>query len=75
MMPPDRWGEELVGRRTRRAEDAIALCDTRAGFEPLRAGALSGIYQITGIARLTGRSKSTGDATYTARLKTSAGNG
>jgi hypothetical protein len=33
----------------------------------------AGIYQITGIARLTGRSKSTGDATYTARLKTSAG--
>jgi hypothetical protein len=32
-----------------------------------------GIYQITGIASLTGRSKSTGDATYTARLKTGAG--
>jgi len=32
-----------------------------------------GIYQIIGIASLTGRSKSTGDATYTARLKTGAG--
>jgi len=26
-----------VGRRTRRAEDGIALRDIRAGFEPLRA--------------------------------------
>jgi hypothetical protein len=32
-----------------------------------------GIYQIIGIARLTGSSKSMGDAAYTARLKTVAG--
>ena len=32
-----------------------------------------GIYQIIGIASLTGRSKSISDATYTARLKTGAG--
>src|SRR5260370_4000415 len=31
------------------------------------------MYQITGIANLTGRSKSMDDATYTARLKTGAG--
>jgi hypothetical protein len=32
MMAPD-----SVGRKIRRAEDVIALCDIRAGFEPLRA--------------------------------------
>jgi hypothetical protein len=32
MMAPDRWGERLG-----RAEDVIAPCDIRAGFEPLRA--------------------------------------
>jgi len=36
-------------------------------------GTSPGIYQIIRVASLTGSSKSMGDATYTARLKTGAG--
>src|SRR5580704_7656646 len=38
MMPPDRWGEELGAPRT-----WFALCDVRAGFEPLRACGIAAV--------------------------------
>ena len=41
MMPPDRWGEELGAPRT-----WFALCDIRAGFEPLRARGIAAAFPI-----------------------------
>ena len=41
MMPPDRWGEELGAPRT-----WFALCDIRAGFEPLRARGIAAAFPM-----------------------------